>query len=147
MFSACKLLSCALAHNAAHTEPRKAPTAVHCAYMVTRYSVLLRRLVLGQRLQPVQEYPNNAQPARPESTEVAPSVMAPTFSGGAGLHSGLGNSNKHSNSTTMPVSESYMERQSSQAFGPIAAKRRSQSLIKMDRSGMCCAAIQTIWSA
>ena len=42
----------------------------------------------------------------------------------------------------MPVSEAYMERQGSQAFGPIAAKRRSQSLIKMDRSGTCCADVQ-----
>ena len=70
---------------------------------------------------------------------MAPAVMPPTFTGGAGLHGGLGSSNKHSNNTTMPTAEAYMERQPSQAaYGPIAAKRRSQSIIKMDRSGEPC---------
>ena len=63
------------------------------------------------------------QPAGQASVDAVPSVFPPTFSGGSGLRSGTGH---------LPLPEPYREPHS---IGPLAQKRRSQSLIKNDRSG------------
>lgn len=68
----------------------------------------------------------DAQPARQTSGDAVPTVFPPTFSGGVG----------QARSGRLPIPEPYRD---SQSIGPLAAKRRSQSLLKMDRSGAVCA--------
>ena len=56
-------------------------------------------------------------------SNAVPPIMAPTFTGGVARAEGANH---------MPNPEPYRDPQS---LGPLAAKRRSQSLIKNDRSG------------
>jgi len=67
----------------------------------------------------------DTQPARQTPGDAVPTVFPPTFSGGVG----------RARSGHLPIPEPYRE---SQSIGPLAAKRRSQSLLKMDRSGAVC---------
>ncbi len=64
----------------------------------------------------------DTQPARQPSGDAVPSVFPPTFSGGVG----------QARSGHLPIPEPYRD---SQSIGPLAAKRRSQSLLKNERSG------------
>lgn len=66
---------------------------------------------------------DESRPARQMSGNAVPTVFPPTFSGGV----------SQAKSGHLPIPEPYRD---AQAVGPLAAKRRSQSLIKMDRSGV-----------